>query len=202
VNDRLPGAGDYRTPEQGVPVTPPDGPWETCMTLGRSWGDPPDGGHRKTAPELLRALARVAARGGNLLLNVSPDGTGTIPAWQRERLEAIAAWIERNGPAVLGAGRGLSPWQADGATTRNGSTVHLVCPYRPIGSVDLRGVPVRRVRSARALGTGQALAYQERLDAVQELLNPDPVGDLVIEVPDEAMDPLATVVTVEFDGDL
>src|SRR5262245_51336747 len=37
LNDRLPGAGDYDTPEQFVPPEPPGRPWETCLTMNESW---------------------------------------------------------------------------------------------------------------------------------------------------------------------
>jgi alpha-L-fucosidase len=198
INDRLPGAGDYRTPEQSVPHEPLDDPWETCLTMGHSWGNTPgDEAEHKSTPELVRTLARVASRGGNLLLNVSPDGAGDVPAWQRERLEGIGAWLARNGEAVLGCEAGLAAWQFDGPTTRRGSTVYAFAPYRPVHSVELRNVPVRRVRSVRALGTDTGLAWQARVDAVNEIFSSDPPGDLVITIPDDAIDPLCTVVAVE-----
>ncbi|HEX5615626.1 MAG TPA: alpha-L-fucosidase, partial [Acidimicrobiia bacterium] len=61
INDRLPGVGDYRTPEQSVPNEPPEHAWETCLTMGHSWGNTPgDEAEHKSAPELLRTLTRVA----------------------------------------------------------------------------------------------------------------------------------------------
>ena len=42
INDRLPGFGDFETPEQFVPASPPDHPWEACMTMNESWGFNPD----------------------------------------------------------------------------------------------------------------------------------------------------------------
>ena len=38
INDRLPGVGDYDTPEQFVPAIPPARQWETCLTMNESWG--------------------------------------------------------------------------------------------------------------------------------------------------------------------
>jgi alpha-L-fucosidase len=69
---------------------------------------------------------------------------------------------------------------------------------RPHESVEVRGVPVRRVRHARALGSGRALATRHRLAARDELFGSDPQGTLVIEVPPEAVDPLVTVIEVAF----
>ena len=98
VNDRLPGAGDYETPEQFAPATPPDGPWETCMTMNRTWGWCPDDAEWKSARDLVHTLCQVAAGGGNLLLNVSPRGDGALPAPHVERLAAIAGLDGRATP--------------------------------------------------------------------------------------------------------
>ena len=38
LNSRMQGYGDYATPEQGIPVYAPDGPWEFCVTINSSWG--------------------------------------------------------------------------------------------------------------------------------------------------------------------
>jgi alpha-L-fucosidase len=199
VNDRLPGvAGDFATPEQSVPGEPPAGAWETCMTLGRSWGNPAGDLERKSGFDLVRVLAEVAGKGGNLMLNVSPDGAGRVPAWQRERLEAVADWLERHGAAVFDTTPGLAGWQFYGPTTRRDAHVYLFCVMRPHESVEVRGVPVRRVRQVRALGSGRALATRPRLAASEELFASDPHGTLLIEVPPEAVDPLVTVLEVTF----
>jgi alpha-L-fucosidase len=200
LNDRLPGVGDYRTPEQSVPPDTPAAPWETCLTMGHSWGNTPgDDAEHKSATELVRTLARVAARGGNLLLNISPDGAGHIPGWQRERLDAIGAWMRRNRDAVLGTTAGIETWRFDGPTTRRGSTIHVLCPYRPIDSVELRAVPVRRVRRIRNVASGRDLVWQARVDAVNEILSSDPPGDLVIEVPEGEIDPICTAIAIDFE---
>lgn len=200
INDRLPGVGDYRTPEQSVPHDSAHEAWETCLTMGHSWGNTPgDEAEHKSVPELLRTLLRVAARGGNLLLNVSPDGRGDVPMWQRDRLTTIGEWLALHGDAIHGTTAGLAPWQFDGATTRRDSTIYALAPYRPVESVDLRNVPVRRVRTVRVLASGTQLAWQARVDAVNEIFSSDPPGDLVVTVPEHEIDPLCTVIAVELD---
>src|SRR5208282_4889785 len=37
INDRLPGFGDFKTPEQAVPPIAPPQAWETCLTINHSW---------------------------------------------------------------------------------------------------------------------------------------------------------------------
>jgi alpha-L-fucosidase len=197
INDRLPGAGDYWTPEQFVPPRPPDRPWETCMTMNESWGYNPRDTRYKSARQLIHTLCEVAGRGGNLLLNVSPMGDGALPAEQVERLDAIAAWMRRNGESIVGTRPGLEPWQFYGPSTRRGETVYLHLLMRPYDSVVVRGVRVKRVRGVRALGFEEPLRFRSRTSIADMFANPDPEGELTIDVPEAALDPYATVLALE-----
>jgi alpha-L-fucosidase len=198
VNDRLPGRGDFDTPEQFVPHELPPRPWETCLTMNDSWGWNPSDDNYKSARELVHTLSEVAARGGNLLLNVSPTGDGTLPPVQCERLAAIEDWMSAYGESILDTTPGLAPWQFYGPTTRRGTRVYLHLLSRPYESVTVRGVPIKRVATVRELRTGTALPFRTRCSVADQLLNPDPSGELVITVPDALHDPLATVLTVDF----
>jgi len=188
INDRLPG-GDYKTPEQAIPATVPDGPWETCMTMNASWGYVPDDDRYKTSRDLVHTLCETAGKGGNLLLNVSPRADGSLPPEQVERLQAVASWMRAHGDAIHGTGAGLEPWQFYGPSTRTGSTYHLFCVMRPYDGVIVRGVPIKRVRCE--------LPFRTRATAEQELTNPDPIGEVFIEVPEDRIDPVATVISLE-----
>jgi alpha-L-fucosidase len=197
INDRLPGSGDYATPEQLAPATPPDGPWETCLTMNRTWGWCPEDTEWKSPRDLVHTLCQVAAGGGNLLLNVSPTGDGSLPVPQRERLDAIAGWMARHAQTIHDTRPGLAPWQFYGPSTRAGDRVFLHCVMRPYDTVTVRGVPIRRVRSVRAVGTDTALDFTTRAAALDELLNADPPGELVIRVPPACIDDLATVLALD-----
>ena len=197
VNDRLPGHGDFDTPEQLVPALPPQRAWETCMTMNRSWGCVPDDTAYKSATALVQMVSDVAARGGNLLLNVSPDADGRLPGEQLDRLRAVGDWVGRNSAAVHGTRAGLEPWQFYGPTTQADGRIYLHLLARPYESVTVRGIPVRRVASVTALATGRQLEWHERLAAADELgLTEDPVGELVIDVPQDVLDDHATVLVV------
>jgi alpha-L-fucosidase len=201
LNDRLViGHGDFETPEQFVPPLPPGHRWETCMTMNDSWGYVPRDVRYKSTRALVDTLCEVAGRGGNLLLNVSPSPTGALPPEQVERLEAIGAWMDRNGDAIHGTTAGLEPWQWYGPSTRAGGRIFCHLLQRPYETVTVRGLPVRRVRSVRALGTGVPLAHTSRSALIDLLFNSDPLGELVVEVPPEALDPLATVIEICIDA--
>lgn len=72
VNSRLNEYGDYKTPEQGVPVVRPEGAWEFCMTMNDNWGYFPSDTNYKPVAQIIRTFVEVIANGGNLLLNVGP----------------------------------------------------------------------------------------------------------------------------------
>jgi alpha-L-fucosidase len=201
INDRLPGVGDYDTPEQFVPATPPPRRWETCLTMNESWGYVPSDEGYKSARELVHTLCEVAGRGGNLLLNVSPRGDGSLPPEQVERLDAIAGWMAKHADAIHDTTSGLEPWQFYGPSTRKGSRVFLHLLSRPYDEIAVRGVPVRRVRSARVLGAGDALEHHARCTVIDTMFNANPTGELRIRVPERLLDPLATVVELDFEHD-
>jgi alpha-L-fucosidase len=197
INDRLPGIGDYSTPEQFVPAAAPDGRWETCLTMNHSWGWNPADTAYKTGRTLIHTICEVAAKGGNLLLNVSPRGDGSLPDEQVERLEAVARWMERHGEAIRATRPGLEPSQFYGPSTTRDGSVYLMALMRPYDTIDVRDVSVKRVSAVRDLATGRALDHRYATGLIEGLL-PDPKGTLTINVPEDLVDEAATVVVVEF----
>jgi alpha-L-fucosidase len=199
INDRLPGFGDFRTPEQAVPPIAPAEPWETCLTINHSWGYNPRDRDLKSSRALVHTLCEVAGKGGNLLLNVSPTGDGSLPQEQVQRLEEIAAWMQRNGESIGGTLPGLEPWQFYGPSTRRGNRVYLHLLMRPYETVSVRGVRIKKVKTVRALSPVTELKFTTSCAAADMIFNPDPVGELTIEVPERVLDPLATVIAVDFE---
>lgn len=197
INDRLPGVGDFETPEQFVPAQAPARTWETCMTLNESWGYNPEDGAWKSPRQVVHTLCEVAGKGGNLLLNVSPMGDGTIMPEQRAILGAMQRWLSQNGESIMGTEQGLEPWQFYGPSTKRGGTTYLHLVMRPYETVTVRGVPIKHVKRVRVLASGRELAFSTRCAIIDQFFNPDPPGELTIQVPEDALDPLATVLAVE-----
>ena len=52
--------------------------WEACYTMNKSWGYKKDDDEWKDAATVYGKLKDVNAKGGNLLLNVGPDGNGVV----------------------------------------------------------------------------------------------------------------------------
>jgi alpha-L-fucosidase len=197
VNDRLTGVADFQTPEQMVPATPLPGRWETCMTMNDSWGYVPSDTAYKTNRHLVHTLCEVAGKGGNLLLNVSPTGSGALPGEQVDRLDAITSWMATNAESILDTEPGLEPWQFYGPSTRRDDRVYLHLLMRPYDRVTVRGVPVRRVECVQVLGRATPLDFTTRTGIIEGLMD-DPLGELTIMVPESVLDPLATVIAVDF----
>ena len=77
-----------------------------------------------------------------------------------------------------------------------GDRVYLHLLMRPYESVTVRGVPIRRVQSVRALATGAELRHTTRTGIIDSLTE-DPHGELTIEVPADLVDANATVLAVD-----
>lgn len=200
INDRLPGVGDYESPEQSLPTRAIDGWWETCLTMNHSWGPVAADLERKSVRNLLWLLGDVAGGGGNLLLNISPDGDGHVLDWQRERIEALGGWLARHADAVVGTEPALAPGQFYGPTTQrvtdDAVITYLLCPMRPVELVTVRSIHGGRIESVRALGSDTPLAFDVRLSAIDRVFLKDPRSDVVISVPDDATDELMTVIEI------
>lgn len=199
INDRLPGVGDYATPEQFVPPEPPGGLWETCLTMNKSWGFNPADTDYKSASSLVHTLCEIAGRGGNLLLNIGPDGGGDIRPEQAERLATIGDWIATHGEAIFGTGPGLEPWQFYGPSTRRGGAVYCHLLMQPLAPVSVRGVPVRHLKRVSELASGTDLTFETRIPVLDELMDVDGPGEVVIDLPEDMVRKPATVLKLEFD---
>ena len=192
LNDRLKRPnypGDYKTPEGRIPtVEDVEGVyWETCMNIGSSWGFKSWENRWKSSEEVIRTLVTIAARGGNLLLNVGPDPLGRIPAQAQDCLKEVGAWLSVNGEAVYGTQRsGLSPdWgeviRKDGPRS---STLYLCVYDGPAdGKLTLEGIPA--VRDASLLSDGSPVSFSTRK------------GRTIVTLPDAAASEKFPVIKLE-----
>ncbi|HWQ53590.1 MAG TPA: alpha-L-fucosidase [Bryobacteraceae bacterium] len=202
INDRLykrePGnRADFGTPEQFVPATgmrDPSGKpilWEACVTINQdSWGYNKYETQFKTERGLIRMLVEVVSKGGNLLLNVGPKPDGTIQDEFVTRLNAMGRWVKVNGEAIYGTT--ASPFTTlpfFGRATTKGNTVYLhVFQWPADGRLPVPTLK-NKVRSARLVGRpGQKLVISAE------------GGQVVVAVPREAPDEIASVVALELDG--
>ncbi|RYY09841.1 MAG: alpha-L-fucosidase, partial [Alphaproteobacteria bacterium] len=87
-------------------------PWQTCTCLG-AWhydrGIAERHGY-KSATTVIRTLADVVSKNGNLLLSVPVRGDGTIDDQEEAIVREIAAWMKVHKEAILGT----RPWKVAG----------------------------------------------------------------------------------------
>lgn len=92
--------GEMETPEQRIPDTPMEGPWEACFTLGTQWQFKPTNEDYKSGGKLIDMLIDIRAKGGNLLINMGPEPSGRIPFEQERRFREMGLWMFVNQEAI------------------------------------------------------------------------------------------------------
>ena len=197
LNSRLNGYGDYATPEQGLPVTPPDEAWELCMTINDSWGFQENDNNYKTPYQIIRIFADVLAGGGNLLLDIGPRADGTIPAAQVEVLTALGRWTDKHAEAIYGTRAGIPAGHFYGPTTltKDRQTLYLFLPHQPSGPVVVKGLK-NEINRIRIVGNGTKLRHQI---LGKQYWSTVP-GILYINVPAAETDPMMTVLAIQLKG--
>ena len=156
INDRLPEAGDYATPEQYIPAKIPEGWWECCMTMNDQWAYHPNASSYKSTGRLIHTLAEVAGGGGNLLLNVGPQPDGRFPEPAIQRLNEMAEWMSHSAASVHNVSRGPRNGHFYGPITQHAQTIYLHVLDLPREGIDLRGIDILPT-AATVLKTGEEI---------------------------------------------
>lgn len=135
INNRSRLPEDFDTPENKVEAAAGGRDWEACLKSNLGWGhvDPAlcPGGDVEWLPirQALRGLLTATTGGGNLLLNLGPDGQGGIPAGAARLFGQIGAWLLGHGEAAYGTVEraGALLWNSFGGWTLKGRTGYLWC---------------------------------------------------------------------------
>lgn len=198
INSRLQGHGDYSTPEQGVPITPPLDPyWELCLTMNDSWGYQPDDVNYKSTNQVIRILVECISMGGNLLLDIGPRADGSICEEQVQILEELGRWTSKHAEAIYGTEAGLPPGHYYGPTalSPDRSIVYLYVTHKPIGPLMLKGI-MNPIEKIRVVGTDAGLDW----DIKMKLSWREAPGIIYVDVPEAMLDEEVTVLAVQLDG--
>lgn len=190
--------GDFVTPEK---IIPPNGLrdvqgkpllWEACITMNNNWGYCEKDLYYKPASLLIKKLVECVSKGGNMILNVGPDGKGNFPPQSVKILEEIGTWMEKNSPSIYGCGMAALERPEYGRVTARGNKVYFHLFENTLGPVPLMGLAPGRVKSIRLLATGREIpistswVHSDYPEIVFADLGPDPVlpdpVDTVLEV--------------------
>jgi alpha-L-fucosidase len=143
--------------------------WQSCTTFGTSFGylaaeEDPDYPHKKSVEEVIHEMIEIISRNGNFLINISPKGDGTIPAWQVERLRGMGAWLKINGEAIYGSRYWKENAQANPhlSFTTNGERLYAIMHAKPTGAFTITGTAgwqKSQVTSVRLLGSDAKVSW-------------------------------------------
>ena len=190
VNSRIGnGLGDYVTlGDQEIPLTAPEGLWETIDTHNDTWGYARADHNWKSPRELIGRLVRTASLGGNYMLNVGPTNKGIIPEESAAILRQVGAWICRNTKSIYGTTRSPVPAQAWGCCTARPGVLYLhVLDWPRGGRLWVPGLKAK-VTIARFLAGGQRLKIFRQ------------GGHLCLAIPPLPTDYPATVIKLSISG--
>jgi alpha-L-fucosidase len=198
INARLQGYGDYATPEQHTPITPPDSrAWELCMTMNDSWGYQGSDTNYKTPFEIISIFADVIGAGGNLLLDIGPKSDGTIAEEQVFILKELGKWTKKHEEAIFSTRRGIPYGHFYGPTTlsQDSTILYLFLSQGASDKLVIKGLR-NEISSVSVLGTGKELPWK----IVGKISWSQVPGLVYIDVPPKLHDPYITIIKVELKG--
>jgi len=210
IDGRLGAAGDYvSTGDNVIPSSAQKEYWEVPATTNHTWGFRTDDTDWKSPGEIAFKLIDIVSKGGNYLLNVGPMSNGLIPQASQDNLRTVGRWLKVNGDAVYGAEP--SPWgdemgepSARGAKDLRGQP--LVLPHNEWRVTTKPGklyftffqeprVPFVLPPMKNSIKRAYQLADGKSVDVKEEN------GNRELVIPRPILDPMATVVVVEIEGE-
>jgi len=186
--------GDYdSTTDRPAEFPPHEGDWEGIPTTNESYGWNQFDNSHKPPSHFIRLMAKAAARGGNMLMNIGPMGTGKMDPKDVSILAGIGEWWKVNGESIRGTERTHLAPQTWGESTRKGNTLYLHVFDWPVDGKLVVGGLKSNVKQAWLLS-----------DSKRTLLKTGRINplDVSIAVPSAAPDKIDSVVVLECVGDL
>jgi len=160
VNNRNKLPGDFSTPEQKIVAETGGRAWESCMTLNASWGFQRADDDWKSSRTIVRNLITCARDGGNYLLNIGPEGDGSIPPESVRVLTEVGRWMDTNGDTIYKSDL-CQPRRSNYASfTRTGNTLFMHVHFWPGEDVSISGLTAK-VKSAHLVKTKQAVKFTQ-----------------------------------------
>jgi alpha-L-fucosidase len=209
IDGRLGTEGDYRS--TGDNVVPPEASseaWETPATINDTWGYRKDDTNWKSPGQITFKLVDIVSKGGNYLLNVGPTAEGVIPQASQDILRTVGRWLKANGEAVYGAGTSpfgdeYGEYTAHGAKDVRGQKLFLP---QTEWRVTTKPGKLYFTFFAEPRAPFEIPAIKNRITRAYRLADRAPVelktesGKTTFTLERPMLDPMATVVVVEYDG--
>lgn len=148
--------GDFVAAEQ---IIPPQGirddfgnllPWEASFTINNNWSYVTDPYNYKSAKVLIRKMVECTSKGGNLLLNISPNARGLIPNQSKFLLEKIGEWIKFFGDSIYGCSFCSLAKPEWGYYTQRGNKIYAHVFEQPVGPIPIQ-ITKEKIKKIRNL---------------------------------------------------
>ena len=155
---------NYVTPEQKVPAEALSYPWETCMTMGKSWSYKENDVFKPTI-DCIHLLVDVVSKGGNLLLNLGASPDGWFDPIAVKQMKEIGAWMDVNGEAIY-ATRPVAPYKSGKVAFTRKKTGEINAIYladkdeKMPESITISGLDASFVKSVKLLGSGSIKSFR------------------------------------------
>jgi len=176
--------GDYYTPEGFVPGSKENTemPWFVIYPLGSSFSYESDPSRHKGSQWIVRNIVDCAAKGGNFMVGIGPDGDGQFHPAAKEQLRDAGVWLRVNGAAIYATRERKGDLWREGddirfTRTKDGKTVYAFALSWPGRKLRLTSVVPRPGSSVHLLGYAKPLAWQV-----------DAGTGLAIDLPEEVQD--------------
>ncbi len=209
IDGRLGTEGDYRS--TGDNVVPPEASteaWETPATINDTWGFRKDDTNWKSPGQITFKLVDIVSKGGNYLLNVGPTAEGVIPQASQDILRTVGRWLKVNGDAVYGAGASpfgqeFGEYTARGAKDVRGQRLFL---QQAEWRVTTKPGKLYITFFSEPRAPFEIPAIKNKITGAYRLADHAPVelgtqgGRTTLTLERPMLDPMATVVVVEFEG--
>jgi len=157
--------GDNREPDTGM-----EEPWQSPASMfPETWGyrswqvrDDLPGKVR----ENIARLVRVVSAGGNYILNIGPEGDGSVVPYEADVLRGIGAWLKPRGEAIYGTQASPFAKLDFGYATLGAHTLYLFVEKPPAdGVLRLPGVVGTRFGRGHVLADAKAVVDPVAVDA-------------------------------------